>query len=168
MSKKPLADDRRRELATEAFAKIVRAAFKGESDKAHEALGVIESQYAEEIDILDRARRFAAINRPKEAGRNGKPKGAAELLLAGIVALNAGDLDAAEKDVAAALAEESKNADGHYVMAVLHARRERVDEALASLKQACALSAERRSQAPLDTEFASLLGNPAFEALTAA
>ena len=64
MSKKPLADDRRRELATEAFAKIVRAAFKGESDKAHEALGVIESQYAEEIDILDRTRRIAAINLP--------------------------------------------------------------------------------------------------------
>ena len=41
MSKKPLADDRRRELATEAFAKIVRAAFKGESDKAHEALGAV-------------------------------------------------------------------------------------------------------------------------------
>jgi predicted Zn-dependent protease len=168
MSKKPLADDRRRELATEAFAKIVRAAFKGESDKARESLGVIESQYAEEVDILDRARRFAAINQPKEAGRNGKPKGAAELLLAGIVALNAGDLDIAERDLQAVLAEDAKSADGHYVMAVVHARREKVDEALASLKQACALSAERRSQAPLDAEFASLLGNPAFEALTAA
>ncbi len=168
MSKKPLADDRRRELATEAFAKIVRAAFKGESDRARESLAVIESQYAEEIDILDRARRFAAINLPKEAARNGKPKGAAELLLAGIVALNAGDLDAAEQNIQAVLAEESKSADGHYVMAVVHARREKADEALASLKQACALSAERRSQAPLDAEFASLVGNPAFEALTAA
>ena len=48
MSKKPLADDRRRELATEAFAKIVRAAFKGETDKANEALAVIETQFGEE------------------------------------------------------------------------------------------------------------------------
>jgi hypothetical protein len=29
MSKKPLADDRRRDLATETFAKLVRATFKG-------------------------------------------------------------------------------------------------------------------------------------------
>ncbi len=168
MSKKPLADDRRRELATEAFAKIVRAAFKGEPDKARETLAIIESQYPEEIDILDRARRFAAINQPKEGGRNGKPKGAAELLLAGIAALNGDDLDAAEKDISSVLADEPKNADGHYVMAVVHARLEKVDEAIASLKQACALSVERRAQAPLDAEFASLLGNPAFEAFTAA
>ena len=45
MSKKPLADDRRRELATEAFAKVVRAAFKGETDKAKEALATIESDF---------------------------------------------------------------------------------------------------------------------------
>jgi tetratricopeptide (TPR) repeat protein len=168
MSKKPLADDRRRELATEAFAKVVRAAFKGETDKARESLAVIESQYADEIDILDRARRFAAINVAKETGRNGKPKGASDLLLAGVVALNQGDLDGAESHLAAALADDPKNADAQYVMAVVHARREKVEEALASLKLACALSAERRAQAPLDSEFASLLGNPAFEALTAA
>ncbi len=168
MSKKPLADDRRRELATEAFAKVVRASFKGETDKARESLAVIESQYADEIDILERARRFAAINVAKENGRNGKPKGSAELLLAGVVALNLGDLDSAERDLSSALAENAKNADAHYVLAVVHARREKSDDALASLKAACALSAERRAQAPLDSEFASLLGNPAFEALTAA
>jgi hypothetical protein len=50
----------------------------------------------------------------------------------------------------------------------VRARREKVDEALAALKAACSLSAERRAQAPLDSEFATLLGNPAFEALTAA
>ena len=48
MSKKPLADDRRRELATEAFAKIVRAAFKGETDKVKESLAVIETQFSED------------------------------------------------------------------------------------------------------------------------
>lgn len=167
MSKKPLADDRRRELATEAFAKVVRAAFKGESDKAREALTLIEEQYSEEADILDRARRFAAITAPKE-GRNGKPKGAAGLLLAGVMAINADDLDEAEKDLNGVIAEDSKNADAHYLLAVVQARREKTDEALAALKVACGLSAERRAQAPLDGEFASLLGNPDFEALTAA
>jgi len=168
MSKKPLADDRRRELATEAFAKVVRAAFKGESDKAKDALAVIESQFSEEIDILDRARRFGAMNLTKDTNRTGRPKNPAERLLAGIIALNAGDLDAAEKDVEAVLAEEPKNADAHYSLAIVRVRREKVDEALASLKTACTLSAERRAQAPLDSEFAALLGNPAFEALTAA
>ena len=168
MSKKPLADDRRRELATEAFAKVVRAAFKGEAEKAKEALGVIESQFSDEIDILDRARRFGAMNLTKDASRTGRPKNIAERLLAGIIALNAGDLDAAEKDIDAVLAEEPKNADAHYSLAIVRARREKVDEALASLKTACSLSAERRAQAPLDGEFAALLGNPAFEALTAA
>jgi tetratricopeptide (TPR) repeat protein len=168
MSKKPLADDRRRELATEAFAKIVRAAFKGESDKAKEALATIETQFTEEIDILERARRFAAMNLIKDGARTGRPKNAAERLLSGVIALNAGDLDAAEKDIEGVIAEDSKNADAHYVLAVVRARREKVDDAVAALKVACSLSAERRAQAPLDGEFAALVGNPAFEALTAA
>jgi tetratricopeptide (TPR) repeat protein len=168
MSKKPLADDRRRELATEAFAKLVRAAFKGEADKAKEALAAIESQFSDEIDILDRARRFGAMGLTKETSRTGRPKNVGERLLAGIIALNAGDLDSAEKDLDAVLAENPKNADAHYSLAIVRARREKVDEALASLKTACSLSAERRAQAPLDSEFAALLGNPAFEALTAA
>jgi len=168
MSKKPLADDRRRELATEAFAKVVRAAFKGEADKVKESLTAIESQFSDEIDIVDRARRYAAINTNKDASRTGRPKNAGERLLAGVIALNAGDLDGAEKDIEAVLAEEPKNADAHYSLAIVRARREKIDEALASLKTACTLSAERKAQAPLDSEFASLLGNPAFEALTAA
>lgn len=167
MSKKPLADDRRRELATETFAKIVRAAFKGETDKAKEGLSVIESQFAEEVDILDRARRFAAINLSRDTSRTGRPKNAAERLLAGVISLNADDLDSAEKEFETVLAEEPKNADAHYVLAVVRARREKVDEAIASLKTACSLSAERRAQAPLDSEFSGLLGNPAFESLTA-
>lgn len=166
MSKKPLADDRRRELATEAFAKVVRAAFKGETDKAKETLAIIETQFGEEIDIVDRARRFAAISPARETGRRSTQP--ADLLLAGIVALNAGDLDAAEKDLNAVVADQPKNANAHYALAVVQARREKVDEALAALKTACALSPERKAQAPLDGEFASLLGNPAFEALTAA
>ena len=168
MSKKPLADDRRRELATEAFAKVVRAVFKGETDKAKESLASIETQFSEEIDILDRARRFAAMNLSKDGSRTGRPKNSAERLLAGVMSLNASDLDAAEKDLDAVVAEEPKNADAHYVLAVIRARREKVDEAIASLKSACSLSPERRAQAPLDSEFAMLLGNPAFEALTAA
>lgn len=168
MSKKPLADDRRRELATEAFAKVVRATFKGEADKVKEALALIESEFADEIDILDRARRFGAMNLTRDASRTGRPKNADERLLAGVIALNAGDLDAAEKDIEAVLAEEPKNADAHYSLAIVRARRENLDEALASLKTACTLSAERRAQAPLDGEFAALLGNPAFEAVIAA
>ena len=166
MSKKPLADDRRRELATEAFAQVVRAAFKGEADKGREALATIESQYSEEIDIVDRARRFAAILATPET--KVRPKGAGELLLAGVVALNAGDLDAAERDLGSVVAENPKNADAHYVLAIVLARREKIDEAIGALKTACSLSPERRAQAPLDAEFASMLGNPSFEALTAA
>lgn len=168
MSKKPLADDRRRELATEAFAKLVRAVFKGETDKAKEALSAIESQFSDEIDILDRARRFGAMSQTKDTTRTGRPKNVSERLLAGVIALNAGDLDGAEKDIEAVLAEAPKSADAHYALAIVRARREKVDEALAALKTACSLSAERRAQAPLDGEFAALLGNPAFEALTAA
>jgi hypothetical protein len=168
MSKKPLADDRRRELATEAYAKVVRAAFKGETDKAKEALATIEADFPDEIDIIDRARRYAAINLNRENGRTGRPKNAAERLLAAVISLNGGDLESAEKDVQAVLAEGPKNADAHYVLAVIRARQEKVDDAIASLKSAFSLSAERRAQAPLDGEFAALLGNPAFDALIAA
>ena len=168
MSKKPLADDRRRELATEAFAKVIRAAFKGETDKAKEALAAVESQFADEIDIVDRARRFASIETARDSGRGGRPKNAQERLLAGVMALNDGDLDAAEKDVEAVIAEDGKSANAHYVLAVIRARREKIDEAIASLKTACALSPERKAQAPLDAEFANLVSLPAFEAVVAA
>jgi Tfp pilus assembly protein PilF len=89
-------------------------------------------------------------------------------LLAGIMALNSDDLDSAEKDIEQVVAEEPKNADAHYVLAIVRVRRERVEDALTSLTTACSLSAERRAQAPLDAEFATLIGNPDFEALTAA
>ena len=168
MSKKPLADDRRRELATEAFAKVVRAAFKGETDKAKEGLAAIQKDYADEADILERAHRFAAMTAAKDNGRVGKPKNASERFLASVISLNAGDIDAAEKDLESLAADEPKNADVHYTLAVVRARREKVDEAIASLKTACSLSAERRAQAPLDSEFSALVGNPAFDALTAA
>lgn len=168
MSKKPMADDRRRELATEAFAKIVRSVFKGETDKAKEGLASIESQYAEEADILERARRFASMTLSKDAGRLAKGKNASERFLGAIISLNAGDIDVAEKEFEAVVAEDSKNADAHYALAVVRARMEKTDEAIAALKTACSLSTERRAQAPLDSEFAALLGNPAFEALTAA
>ena len=168
MSKKPLADDRRRELATEAFAKIVRAVFKGETDKVKEGLVAIESQFAEESDILERARRFASMTLAKDAGRSKKGKNASERFLGAVISLNAGDVDVAEKEFEAVVAEDSKNANAHYALAVVRARKEKTDEALAALKTACSLSSERRAQAPLDSEFASLLGNPAFDALTAA
>ncbi len=168
MSKKPLADDRRRELATEAFAKLVRATFKGETDKARESLAAIETQFGEEIDILDRARRYAAMNLARDNGRSGRPRNPSERLLAGILSLNADDLEAAEKDIEQVISEEPKNGDAHYVLAIVRVRRERIDEALASLKTACSISAERRAQASLDAEFANLIGNPAFDALTAA
>jgi len=168
MSKKPLADDRRRELAIEAFAKLVRAAFKGETDKAREILETIETEFGEEIDILDRARRYAAMNVTQDVSRSGRTRKPAERLLGCVIALNADDLDAAEKDLTLLLSEEPKNADAHYVLAAVQMRREKVEEAIASLATAFSLSPERRAQAPLDTEFTALLGNPAFDALLAA
>lgn len=73
MSKKPLADDRRRDLATETFAKLVRATFKGEADKVKDALAIIDAQCAEEIDIHERAHRFAAMSLNADALNVGKP-----------------------------------------------------------------------------------------------
>jgi predicted Zn-dependent protease len=168
MSKKPLADDRRRDLATETFAKLVRATFKGEADKVKDALAIIDAQCAEEIDIHERAHRFAAMSLNADALNVGKPRNIGERLLSGIMALNAGSLDAAEKDVAAVITEQPGNADAHYALAIIHARRENADAAVASLKTACSLSPARAAQAALDGEFSALAGNPAFDALSAA
>lgn len=168
MTKKPLADDRRRDLATETFAKLVRATFKGESERVKEALAVIDSQCAEEIDIHERAHRFAAMSLKGDTGHGGKPRNSAERLLAAVIALNAGSLDAAEKDVTAVIAEQPGNADAHYALAIIQARRENADAAIAALKTACSLSPARAAQAPLDAEFSGLVGNPAFDALSAA
>ena len=167
MSKKPLADDRRREQATEAFAKVVRAAFKGESEKAKEAVAALESQFSEEVDILDRARRFSAMDLTKDTGRLGKPRNNSERVLAGVIALNQDELEEAEKIFSDVLNDDAKSAAAHYSLAIVRARREKVEEAIASLKTACALSPDRRAQARLDGEFKSLLGNPAFETITA-
>ena len=98
----------------------------------------------------------------------GKPKNSAERLLAGVISLNRGELDEAEKALGEVLAADAKNADAHYVLAIVRTRREKADDAIASLKSACALSAARRAQARLDNEFASLHGNPSFDAVTAA
>lgn len=167
MSKKPLADDRRREQAGEAFAKLVRAAYKGEAEKAKEVLATIESQFGEETDILERARAFANFERAK-AARPGKPRNAQERLLGAIMSLNGGDHEAAARELAAVVSEQPGNADAHYALAIAHARANNTDAVIASLKTACALAPARQAQAPLDAEFAMLAGKPEFDALFAA
>lgn len=168
MSKKPLADDRRREQAGEAFAKLVRAAFKGEADKANEVLATIESQFGEETDIVERARAFAHFDKSGAGARPGKPRNAQERFLGAIMSLNAGDEDAALKELSAIVADQPGNADAHYALAIVHARRNNVEGAVASLKTACSLAPARQAQAPLDAEFAALAGKPEFDALFAA
>jgi tetratricopeptide (TPR) repeat protein len=97
---------------------------------------------------------------PKEPA----PKTANEWVYAATVALNAGDEATAHRHLQRALAEDARHDHGHYMMAVVSARRNDVAAALEHLRRAVSLNPENRSLARQDPDLDALRDEPAFKA----
>lgn len=124
----------------------------------------LEGGFPGERALLDRVRVYATLCR-RELGRPAArtPETVEERLTAATAALNDGDDRRAERLAVQALDEAPGHDLGHYLLAVVHARRGATRAALDALRHAIDMNPEVRVQARYDDDFEPLRGHDAFE-----
>lgn len=128
----------------------------------------LQLRFPTEGALLDRARSYAALcERELRRSSQQAPKTIEERLTAATAALNNGDDPRAEQLISQVLDEAPKHELGHYLLAVVHARRGATAAALDALRHAIAASPEVRAQARHDVDFESLRGNDTFDRMMA-
>lgn len=124
----------------------------------------LETHFPGERALLDRVRVYAALCRRELARPAARTPGTVEeRLTAATAALNDGDDRRAERLVTQVLDEAPGRDLGHYLLAVVHARRGATRAALDALQHAIDMNAEVRVQARYDDDFELLRGHDAFE-----
>jgi tetratricopeptide (TPR) repeat protein len=129
-----------------------------------EALRTVIERYPDERELLERARLYLKVCERELEPKEPAPKTANEWVYAATVSLNAGDEATAHRHLQRALAEDARHDHGHYMMAVVSARRNDVAASLEHLRQAVSLNPENRSLARQDPDLDALRDEPAFKA----
>lgn len=128
----------------------------------------LAQRFSNDRALLDRARVYAVVcQRGLNRLQAATPVTVEERLTAATAALNDGDNLRAEHLVSLVIDEAPAQELGHYLLAVVHARRGATAAALDALSQAVALSPEVRAQARHDVDFEGLRGHEGFEKLIA-
>jgi predicted Zn-dependent protease len=150
--------------AISVFERAMAALQRHEYRKALAEFEALQQRFPTESALLDRARGYAALcQRELSRSSHAAPQTTEERLTAATAALNNGEDQRAEQLIAQVLAEAPRHELGHYLLAVVHARRGAVAAALDALRQAIAVSPEVRAQARHDADFESLRGHDTFE-----
>lgn len=113
-------------------------------------------RFADERELLERARLYLQVCERETANRPSGPRTPQERIYAATVALNAGDPDGALTHLKRALAEDSGNEHGHYIMAVALSERGQLRDAIEHLRKSIELNPENRSLARQDPDLSVL------------
>jgi hypothetical protein len=128
----------------------------------------LRDRYPAEGALLDRACVYAARCRRELAPpADAIAQPIDQRLTAATAALNNGDDGSAARLVTSVLDDAPEHDHAHYLLAVVHARRGAVPEAVAALRHAIGTSPEVRLQARCDSDFEPLRGDEGFEGLVA-
>lgn len=122
--------------------------------------------FPHERALLERARVYFDLCQRELQRRPAAPRSIEERLTAATAALNNGENDAAEELARSVLGDDPKHDLALYLLAVLHARRDALGDALELLGKAIALCPEASAQARADADFAPLHGEDAFWKMT--
>jgi tetratricopeptide (TPR) repeat protein len=128
----------------------------------------LQQHFPAEGALLERARAYAALcQRELSRSRDWTPGTVEERLTAATAALNNGEDRRAELLASQVVDEAPRRELGHYLLAVVYARRGSTAAALEALRHAIAASPEVRAQARHDADFESLRSNDTFKRLMA-
>jgi tetratricopeptide (TPR) repeat protein len=134
----------------------VRALQKHDFSTAAEQFRTVMQRYPEERELVERSTLYLRVCERETATRPTGPKTPRERIYAATVALNAGDVQAAQSLLRQALSDDPDDDHGHYIMAVALSDAGLNGEAVSSLRQAIALNGENRSLARQDPDLAEL------------
>ena len=151
--------------ALASFQRALEATQRHQYAEAAEQFAVLIARYPSERGLLDRARVYLGHCQRELRRQPAEPKTVEERLTAATAALNLGEEGEAERFAESVLAEEPRQDLALYLMAVIAARREAIDAALAYLGDAIAVSPEVRAQARFDNDFEPLRDDDRFRQL---
>jgi tetratricopeptide (TPR) repeat protein len=121
-------------------------------------------QYPEEKELHERVRLYLNVCQRQAAARDANPQSVEERLYAATLAINGGQYDRAIAELRLVRDEDPDNDHALYMLAVAHAQRSELAEAIAHLERSIALNPENRALARTDPDLEPLRGNEAFRA----
>jgi len=121
-------------------------------------------QYPEEKELHERVRLYLNICQRQAAPREATPQTVDERLYAATLSINGGRYDEAITHLRLVRDEDPDNDHALYMLAVAHAQRGEVAEAIAHLERAIALNPENRGLARSDPDLEPLREDDAFRA----
>jgi outer membrane protein assembly factor BamD (BamD/ComL family) len=121
-------------------------------------------QYPEEKELHERVRLYLNICQRQAVPREAAPQTIDERLYAATLAINGGRYDEAISHLRLVRDEDPDNDHALYMLAVAHAQRDELAEAVAHLERAIALNPENRGLARTDPDLEPLHDDDAFRA----
>jgi len=118
--------------------------------------------YPEEKELHERVRLYLNICQRQAAPREAVPQTVDERLYAATLAINGGSYDQALLNLRLVRDEDPDNDHALYMLAVAHAQRGELAEAMVHLERAIALNPENRALARTDPDLEPLRGDDAF------
>jgi tetratricopeptide (TPR) repeat protein len=129
---------------------------------AAELLESVLRLYPEEKELHERVRLYLNICARQVAPHDSDPQTLEERLYASTLAINGGQYDKAIAHLRLVRDEDPDNDHALYMLAVAHAQRGELAEAVAHLERAIALNPENRSLARTDPDLEPLRADEAF------
>jgi tetratricopeptide (TPR) repeat protein len=121
-------------------------------------------QFPEEKELHERVRQYLIICARQTSTRETAPQTLDERLYAATLAINGADYDQALQHLRLVRDEDPDNDHALYMLAVAHAQRGDLTEAVAHLERAIALNNENRALARTDPDLDPLRDDDAFRA----
>ena len=129
---------------------------------AAESLESVLRLYPEEKELHERVRLYLNICRKQASNNEAVPQTIEERLYASTLALNGGRYDEAISHLRLVRDEDPDNDHALYMLAVAHAQRGELAEAVAHVERAIAMNPENRALARTDPDLDPLRGDEAF------
>lgn len=152
--------------AVRAFEQALKFFNRHDYGQAKSAFEALQSKFADEAEVLARARTYLAICDQRLGRAPATPRNADALYDQGVFDFNRGAIREAVEHFEKALRIEPRADHVFYSLAAAHARLNDSPKALEALRRAIAIRPVHRSHARRDFDFASLRSNDDFQSLT--
>lgn len=129
---------------------------------AAERFEAVLRQYPDEKELQERVRLYLNVCQRQAAPREAAPQTLDERLYAATLAINGGSYDKAIANLRLVRDEDPDNDHALYMLAVAHAQRGELTEAMAHLERAISLNQENRPLARTDPDLEPLRGHETF------
>jgi len=147
-------------LYEQGLERLQRHDYSGAAERLESVLRL----YPDEKELHERVRLYLNVCRKQASNSQAVPRTVEERLYASTLALNGGRYDEAISHLRLVRDEDPDNDHALYMLAVAHAQRGELAEAVAHVERAIAMNPENRALARTDPDLDPLRGDDAFTA----